>query len=177
MTREHEDSSRGADAKGKAAETSAGDSPLASTLTKEIRKVEENLHTRIGRLIGKELEKQRKLASFYKPVLVLVLMPETDQRLEDARASEQAADFVRQEKILKLISTELTKNTTRVVEMAVKSEVQNSVLPALENITKAEVKAALNNQISKGLSDSMKQVSCFRKYNATVLSVPAESTE
>ena len=61
-----------------------------------------------------------------------------DQRLEDARANEQAADFVRQEKILKLISTELTKNTTRVVEMAVKAEVQNSVLPSLENITKTE---------------------------------------
>ena len=65
---------------------------------------------------------------------------------------------MRQEKILKLISTELTKNTTRVVEMAVKAEVQSSVLPSLENITKNEVKAALNNQISKGLADSMKQV-------------------
>lgn len=81
-----------------------------------------------------------------------------DQRLEDARANEQAADFVRQEKILKLISTELTKNTTRVVEMAVKAEVQNSVLPSLENITKNEVKFALNNQVAKGLGDSMKQV-------------------
>ena len=90
-----------------------------------------------------------------------------DQRLEDARANEQAADFVRQEKILKLISTELTKNTTRVVEMAVKAEVQNSVLPSLENITKNEVKFALNNQVAKGLGDSMKQVrvifACHRK--------------
>ena len=84
-----------------------------------------------------------------------------EQRLEEARATEQAADFQRQEKILKLISTELTKNTTRVVEMAVKGEVQNSVLPSLENITKTEVKAALNNQISKGLADSLKQV-CSR---------------
>lgn len=104
-------------------------------------------------------------------------MPAEDQRLEDARANEQAADFIRQEKILKLISTELTKNTTRVVEMAVKAEVQNSVLPALENITKTEVKAALNNQISKGLSDSMKQASWFWGYNTTVLSVFAESPE
>ncbi|KZT69035.1 hypothetical protein DAEQUDRAFT_757242 [Daedalea quercina L-15889] len=114
------------------------ESPLGVALTKEMRKVEENLHTRIGRLIGKELDKQH-------------------QRLEDARAHEQAEDFARQEKILKLISTELSKNTTRVVEMAVKNEVQNSVLPSLENITKTEVKAALGNQISKGLSDSFKQ--------------------
>ncbi|KAL4250457.1 Enhancer of mRNA-decapping protein 4 C-terminal domain-containing protein [Abortiporus biennis] len=125
------------DAKGKGVDVGT-ESPLASTLSKEIKKSEENLHNRIGRLITKELEKQH-------------------QRLEDARANEQAADFVRQEKILKLISTELTKNTTRVVEMAVKAEVQASVLPSLENITKTEVKAALNNQISRGLSDSMKQ--------------------
>jgi hypothetical protein len=59
---------------------------------------------------------------------------------------------------LKLISTELTRNTTRVVEMAVKSEVQNSVLPALENITKNEVKAALNEQISRVLVDVLSQV-------------------
>lgn len=78
--------------------------------------------------------------------------------MEDARANEQAADFVRQEKILKLISNELTKNTTRVVEMAVKTEVQNSVLPSLETITKNEVKAALGNQISRGVTDSIKQV-------------------
>ncbi|TFY60695.1 hypothetical protein EVJ58_g4976 [Rhodofomes roseus] len=118
--------------------TVIGDSQLGVALTKEMRKVEENLHTRIGRLIGKELDKQH-------------------QRLEDARAHEQAEDFARQEKILKLISTELSKNTQRVVEMAVKNEVQNSVLPSLENITKNEVKAALGNQISKGLSESFKQ--------------------
>jgi hypothetical protein len=81
-----------------------------------------------------------------------------DQRLEEARVSEQAADITRQEKLLKLISNELTKNTTRVVEMAVKAEVQNSVLPALENITKNEVKAVLVGQIAKGLGDSMNQV-------------------
>jgi transcriptional accessory protein Tex/SPT6 len=84
----------------------------------------------------------------------------TDQRLEEARAHEQAEDFQRQEKILKLISTELTRNTTRVVEMAVKNEVQNSVLPSLENITKNEVKAALNDQVGRGISDNIQQVCC-----------------
>ena len=49
--------------------------------------------------------------------------------------------------------------------MAVKAEVQNSVLPSLENITKTEVKAALNGQIAKGLGDSMNQVCpSFRYY-------------
>ncbi|KAI0664945.1 hypothetical protein C8Q70DRAFT_940901 [Cubamyces menziesii] len=112
-------------------------SDLGTTLSKEIKRSEESLHTRLGRLISKELDKQH-------------------QRLEEVRQSEQAADFARQEKILKLISTELTKNTTRVVEMAVKAEVQNSVLPSLENITKTEIKAALSNQIAKGVTDAMK---------------------
>jgi uncharacterized membrane protein YheB (UPF0754 family) len=87
-----------------------------------------------------------------------------DQRLEDLRVSEQAADVARQEKLLKLISNELTKNTTRVVEMAVKAEVLNSVLPSLENITKNEVKAVLNGQIAKGLGDSMSQVCSLPAY-------------
>lgn len=42
--------------------------------------------------------------------------------------------------------------------MAVKTEVQNSVLPSLETITKNEVKAALSEQIGRGLVDHVTQV-------------------
>jgi hypothetical protein len=42
--------------------------------------------------------------------------------------------------------------------MAVKNEVQNSVLPSLESITKNEVKAALNDQLGKGLVDNVTSV-------------------
>ncbi|KAH9951294.1 hypothetical protein B0H21DRAFT_888254 [Amylocystis lapponica] len=137
--KKEEDNGKAQETKVRGGDTAViNESPLGVALSKEIRKVEESLHTRIGRLIGKELDKQHS-------------------RMEEARANEQAADLTRQEKILKLISTELTKNTTRVVEMAVKSEVQSSVLPSLENITKNEVKAALNNQIAKGLTEAMKQ--------------------
>lgn len=59
---------------------------------------------------------------------------------------------------MKLISTELTRNTTRVVELAVKNEVQNSVLPSLENITKHEVRSALNDHVGRGLVDVIAQV-------------------
>ncbi|KAG6869084.1 hypothetical protein C0993_003404 [Termitomyces sp. T159_Od127] len=114
------------------------ESPLAQAVSREIKRTEESLHSRIARLIGKEMDKQH-------------------QRMEDARAHEQAEEFARQEKILQLISTELTRNTTRVVEMAVKNEVQNSVLPSLENITKSEVKAALDEQIGRGLVDFIRQ--------------------
>lgn len=82
----------------------------------------------------------------------------TDQRLEEIRVSEKQADFDRQEKILKLISSELTTNTTRVVESAVRSEVLNSVLPTLRDITKNEVRAAVNEQIANGVGDSVNMV-------------------
>lgn len=39
-----------------------------------------------------------------------------------------------------------------------KSEVQNSVLPSLENITKIEVRAALNEQVGGGMIDYISQV-------------------
>ena len=78
--------------------------------------------------------------------------------MEDMWANKQAADFIKQEKILKLISNELAKNTTRVVEMAVRSELQSSVLPSLEVITRNEVKAALSAQIARGVTESIKQV-------------------
>jgi hypothetical protein len=148
----------------RAAETSNGsEAQLGATMSKEIKKMEETLYSRIGRLVGKELDKQRESPSSLKAFGTLTRIP-IDQRLEDARVSEQAADIARQEKLLKLISNELTKNTTRVVEMAVKAEVQNSVLPSLENITKVEVRTALNGQIAKGLGDSMNQVFFFRGF-------------
>jgi hypothetical protein len=78
--------------------------------------------------------------------------------LEEARAQEQAEDFARQEKLLKLVSDELSRNTTRVVSNAVKTEIISSVLPALENITKQEVKAALNDQVTRVFADVLGQV-------------------
>lgn len=71
---------------------------------------------------------------------------------------EQAEEFARQEKILKLISSELTRNTTRVVEQAVKTEVQQSVLPSLESITRTEVKAVLSDQVSSGVVELVNRV-------------------
>lgn len=41
-----------------------GESALGQALSREIRKSEESLHTRIGRLIGKEMDKQREFFIF-----------------------------------------------------------------------------------------------------------------
>ncbi|KAJ3997522.1 hypothetical protein F5050DRAFT_1399834 [Lentinula boryana] len=138
--REREESVGGKDKNNSKAADAAtiNESVLGQALSKEIKKTEENLHTRISRLLTKEMDKQ-------------------NQRFEDARIHEQEADFARQEKILKLISSELTRNTTRVVEVAVKNEVQTSVLPSLEAITRKEVKDALNDQVGRGLVDVISQ--------------------
>lgn len=138
------------------------DSGLLQMVSKEIKKSEESLHTRIGRLIGKEMDKQSDLIT-YSCSYFFSLCMFIDVRFEDARAHDQAEDFNRQEKILKLISTELTRNTTRVVEMAVKAEVQNSVLPALEHITRTEVRSALNEHVGRGLTEYIQNVSCPRR--------------
>ncbi|KAJ4488438.1 hypothetical protein J3R30DRAFT_3792845 [Lentinula aciculospora] len=138
--REREESAGGKDKNNsKAADASIiNESALGLALSKEIKRTEENLHTRISRLLSKEMDKQ-------------------NQRFEDARIHEQEAEFARQEKILKLISSELTRNTTRVVEVAVKNEVQTSVLPSLEAITRNEVRDALNDQVGRGLVDVISQ--------------------
>ena len=67
-------------------------------------------------------------------------------------------DLERQEHLLHLVSNELTKNTTRLVEQAIRHEIANSVLPTLENVAKSEIKKAADGQIAKGLADSMKLV-------------------
>ena len=43
------------------------DSNLGQALSREIKKTEESLHNRIGRLIGREMDKQRKFSSFLSP--------------------------------------------------------------------------------------------------------------
>jgi hypothetical protein len=43
--------------------------------------------------------------------------------------------------------------------MAVKAEVQTSVLPALENITRIEVRSALNEHVGGGIANYIQQVS------------------
>lgn len=50
-----------------------------------------------------------------------------------------------------------------------KTEIQNSVLPSLETITKQEVKMALSSQIAKGVSDAMKMVCSIDMFDMGVL--------
>lgn len=62
--KEKEDSNRDKDKNGKFNEAALNESTLAQALSREMRKTEESLHTRIGRLIGKEMDKQRMFTAF-----------------------------------------------------------------------------------------------------------------
>lgn len=55
--------------------TSSSESNLSQTLSKEIKKSEESLHTRLGRLITKELEKQRKCHAAVRTWVKFKLIP------------------------------------------------------------------------------------------------------
>lgn len=63
------------------------------------------------------------------------------------------SDF--QDRLSKTLAPELTKSATRVLETTIKSEMQRTILPALENLTRNEVKAALGSQIAMGINESI----------------------
>ena len=63
--KEREESSKDRDKGGKTNDTAGiSDSALGQALSREMKKTEESLHTRIGKLIGKEMEKQRASSPF-----------------------------------------------------------------------------------------------------------------
>ena len=63
--KEKDDNSRDKDKNGKSNEAIINESTLGQALSREIKKTEDSLHTRIGRLIGKEMDKQRKFVVFH----------------------------------------------------------------------------------------------------------------
>jgi hypothetical protein len=81
-----------------------------------------------------------------------------ERRLEQMHEQERfnAAEF--QDRLVKNLSGELVKSTGRVFEAALKTEVQRTILPALEMITKTEVRQVLDAQIVRGIGESMNQV-------------------
>jgi hypothetical protein len=67
-----------------------------------------------------------------------------------------ASEF--QERLVKNLSGELVKSTGRVFEAALKTEVQRTILPAIEMLTRTEIRQTVDQQISRGISESMNQV-------------------
>lgn len=83
--REERDKDRGA----KADLGSLSDSSVAQIVAKEIKKSEENLHTRIGRLITKEMDKQRKWHFGHVDEQILMYIRATVRRGSRARTSRR----------------------------------------------------------------------------------------
>ncbi|KAL7411443.1 hypothetical protein BDY24DRAFT_443082 [Mrakia frigida] len=106
-------------------EGAGGGAGVSSGLLAEIKKVEENIKNKVSAL----LEKQ-------------------SNRLE-------ANDLQRQETVFKLIANELKTNTTKVLASSVQSEMRANILPALLEVTREEIQALVQAEISKGLKDAM----------------------
>jgi hypothetical protein len=112
----------------------------SGSIVREIQKVEDGIQAKITTVVGREFRDQTR-------------------RLEQMHDEDRfnAAEF--QDRLSKTLSGELVKSTGRVFEAALKTEVQRTILPALEMITKTEVRQAIDVQIVRGLGESMKQVS------------------
>ncbi|CAI2170487.1 3018_t:CDS:10, partial [Funneliformis geosporum] len=129
---------------GQSAIPSAGISPAQmQTITKEIRKMEDNVTNKLGRMFSKELEKQF-------------------QKIEEERVAHQAAETSRQETILKVVSQTLSTNTSKLLESTIRNEIQNSVLPNLSKmVTSAVDKHAhrgMVDAVNKAVSDNVPRV-------------------
>ena len=81
-----------------------------------------------------------------------------ERRLEQMHDRDQfnAAEF--QERLVKSLSGELVKSTGRTFEAALKTEVQRTILPAIEILTRTEIRQVVDTQISQGIAQSMNQV-------------------
>lgn len=90
--KDKDDNGKGKDKNIKVDEPLISDSAISQIFSREMRKSEESLHTRIGRLIGKEMDKQRK--SFCYPIAYImeterVLYRPTTGRRKGARPSRR----------------------------------------------------------------------------------------
>lgn len=133
---------RGRDRKGhhanqdRSAEAAGIASDASSNIIREIQKVEDGLQNKISTVVTKEFRDQQR-------------------RLEQMHEQDRFNALEFQDRLSKNLSTELVKNSGRVFEAALKTEVQRTILPAIEMITKNEVRQALDAQIVRGISESM----------------------
>jgi hypothetical protein len=82
-----------------------------------------------------------------------------------------------QERLVKNLSGELVKSTGRVFEAALKTEVQRTILPAIEMLTRTEIRQTVDQQISRGISESMNQVRSPTFECARLLTIQIDSSK
>ncbi|CAJ0757040.1 23271_t:CDS:10, partial [Entrophospora sp. SA101] len=99
---------------------------------KEIKKMEDTVSNKLGKLFSKELEKQF-------------------QKIEEDRIAHQAAETSRQETILKVVSQTLSTNTAKLLETTVRNEIQINVLPSLSKM----VNSAIDKHVHRGITEAM----------------------
>ena len=79
------------------------------------------------------------------------------QKIEEERVAHQAAETLRQETILKVVSQTLSTNTAKLLESTIRTEIQSSVLPTLSKM----VTNAVDKHAHRGMVDAVNKVSDF----------------
>ncbi|GAA5965365.1 hypothetical protein JCM21900_006012 [Sporobolomyces salmonicolor] len=102
---------------------------------RELRRIESAVPNRIEKVVARELEKHA-------------------HHLEEERVLDQTAATAREETMLRLVSQSLTKSTSRLVESAIKEQVQAQIVPAIGKV----VTGAVQEEVAKNVKEAVKQV-------------------
>lgn len=82
-----------------------------------------------------------------------------ERRAREERATEQAAEITRQEKLLGMVSQTLSKQTNRTLDQSIRSEIRESVMPAISQTVKesveTEISTVLRNSLQRSIPDAL----------------------
>ncbi|RPA99954.1 hypothetical protein L873DRAFT_842284 [Choiromyces venosus 120613-1] len=115
-------------------ETIAGISP--AFLDREIKKFEKSVSSEFAKTLNKEI------ADLYR-------------RIDEDKRIQQAAGDAKQDAILRLLSSTLTENVEQVIGRIVMTNIQQSVLPAISDVTSAVIERKLGESVSRSLTATL----------------------
>lgn len=78
-----------------------------------------------------------------------------EQRARHERASEQASEIGRQEKLLAMVSQTLSKQTNRTLDNSIRSEIRDSIMPAISSTVREAVDKEIGNVLRNSLQRSI----------------------
>lgn len=91
--------------------------------------------------------------------ILLNVFIDAERRAREERSTEQAAEITRQEKLLAMVSQTLGKQTNKTLDSSIRSEIRDSLLPAISKTVResvdAELAAVLRSSLQKTIPDSM----------------------
>jgi hypothetical protein len=107
-------------------------------LNKEIKKIERGVSTEMGRVLHHELDMLHR-------------------RLTEDKRVEETREGVRTETVLRLVSTALNENVEKSLGRIITDNMQRSVIPALQTVTKQVIEHHVTRVIERRLTDTIAQ--------------------